>query len=213
MERIFKDVVFKVNHVVLKEQAVSVLFFQLIFFFRFLQILLNIFYKVEIKDDFSQTDETFRIDNVFQFVNFQFYVMQGQRNNGYIFMYAGIFAFFLLYLLALFLLTGSTFKQSKTDDVKDSMKLVIKALSFIMCLFLYILQIPMQTLLLQGYQCDEDNSEIIVLSSITCDSLEHKILMVASTFLLIVYLIFLLLESYIYTSNSFEEVVPWASFD
>lgn len=139
--------------------------------------------------------------------------MQGQRNNGYIFMYSGIFAVFILYLLALFLLTGNTFKQSKTEDVKESMKLVIKGLSFMMCLFLYFLQIPMQTLLLQGYQCDEDNSEILVLSSITCDSLEHKILIVTSTVLLIIFVIFLLLESYFYTSNNFEEVVPWASFD
>lgn len=36
MERVFKDVVFKVNHVVLKEQAVSVLFFHLVLFFSFL---------------------------------------------------------------------------------------------------------------------------------------------------------------------------------
>lgn len=93
------------------------------------------------------------------------------------------------------------------------MKLVIKGLSFMMCLFLYFLQIPMQTLLLQGYQCDEDDSDVLVLSSITCDSLEHKILMVTSTLLLIIFVVFLLLESYFYTSNSFDEVVPWASFD
>ncbi len=37
--------------------------------------------------------------------------------------------------------------------------------------------------------------------------------MVTSTVLLLVFITFLLIESYFYSSNSFEEVVPWASFD
>ncbi len=65
MERIFKDIIFKVNHVVLKEQAVSVLFFHVVLFFSFLQILFNIFYKVDIFDDFSESKDIFRIDNAF----------------------------------------------------------------------------------------------------------------------------------------------------
>ncbi len=58
-------------------------------------------------------------------------------------LYAALFGIFLLYLLALYLLTGNTFKQSKTEDVKESTKLFIKGLSFMMCLYLYFLQIPM----------------------------------------------------------------------
>lgn len=47
----------------------------------------------------------------------------------------------------------------------------------------------------------------------TCDSSEHKILLITSTLLLILYLVFLLLEQVLYSSNSFEKVVPWSSYD
>ena len=80
LEKVITDNIFKINHVMISNQAVSVLFFHVILFFSFLQILFNIFYKVEIVNDFSyslHSTSTFRIDNAFEFVNFQFYVMQG----------------------------------------------------------------------------------------------------------------------------------------
>lgn len=112
LEKVITDNIFKINHVMISNQAVSVLFFHVILFFSFLQILFNIFYKVEIVNDFSyslHSTSTFRIDNAFEFVNFQFYVMQGQRNNGFLLLYSCLFGLFILFLLLLFTLTGKTF--------------------------------------------------------------------------------------------------------
>jgi hypothetical protein len=71
----------------------------------------------------------------------------------------------------------------------------------------------MITLLLQGFLCDESATEEFALISLKCDSLEHKLLVIFSTVLLIVYFIFLVIESMLYFPNSFDNVVPWASFE
>lgn len=53
MEKYFLEQLFKINHVMLSNQAVSPILFHLILFLSFAQILFNIFYKVNIFSEFT----------------------------------------------------------------------------------------------------------------------------------------------------------------
>lgn len=53
LERQVKKRLFILNHIILSNQAVTVPLFHLIFFLTFIQILFNIFYKVEITNEFA----------------------------------------------------------------------------------------------------------------------------------------------------------------
>jgi hypothetical protein len=51
-EKLFLEKLFKINHVMLSNQAVSTFVFHIIRFFSFAQILFNIFYKVNVYNEF-----------------------------------------------------------------------------------------------------------------------------------------------------------------
>jgi hypothetical protein len=114
---------------------------------------------------------TFRVDTFFEFINFQFYVMQGKTESNFIMMYAILCCIFLLFLILLFSFSGEVFEQAKMDDIKDRTKIIIKVVSILMCLFLFLLQMPMITLFFQGYLCNESSGDELVVSGITCGSL------------------------------------------
>lgn len=127
--------------------------------------------------------------------------------------YCTLNGLFVIFLGMLFTLPGRTFEMTKTGELRESTKLAVKALSVLMCLFLFFLQIPMITLQLQGFLCDESPTDEFTLPGVNCQSTEHKVLVVASTVLLITYVAFLFVQSLFYCSSSFEEVVPWNTFD
>ena len=58
---------------------------------------------------------------------------------------AGIFLSFLFFLVVI---SSKVFEASKTEDVKEGTKLILKGVSILMCLYILLLQIPMQTLIL-----------------------------------------------------------------
>jgi hypothetical protein len=82
--------------------------------------------------------------------------------------------------------------------------------SLVVTAYLFILQIPLFTVLFQGYLCDETGD---VSLGITCASSLHSILILTSTLMLVVYIVFLVSQTLLFASNSFEIVVPWASFE
>ena len=82
------------------------------------------------------------------FVNFQFYVIQGGTDNNYIMLFAVLSAVFLAFLLSLYFLTGMVFERTKKESLGGTMRIVIRILSVLMCLFMFLLQIPMITLML-----------------------------------------------------------------
>lgn len=126
-------------------------------------------------------------------------------------LYSILNGIFLLFMILLLSISGRIFEASKIGELKENVRILARVLSILMCLFIFLLQIPMITLLFQGYLCDEDPS--LVVSSISCNSLEHNVLIFTSTILLIVYIVFLFVESIFYQSNSFDEGVPWSGFD
>jgi hypothetical protein len=54
IEKVFLEKLFKINHVMLSNQAVSTLVFHIILFLSFTQILFNIFYKVNVYSEFTE---------------------------------------------------------------------------------------------------------------------------------------------------------------
>ncbi len=58
IEKLFLEKLFKINHVMLSNQAVSPLVFHIILFLSFTQILYNIFYKVNVYTEFRENIQT-----------------------------------------------------------------------------------------------------------------------------------------------------------
>jgi hypothetical protein len=85
--------------------------------------------------------------------------------------------------------------------------------SLIMSLYIFFLQIPFTSILLQGFICNETFSTGLVTSSATCGSLENQLLIIFSAVLLIVYYAFLLAETLLFSSTSFEVPVPWGAVE
>jgi hypothetical protein len=71
------------------------------------------------------------------FVNFQFYVIQGgSSENGYIMLYAALAGIFLGFIALLLTFSGQVFENSKTEDMKEGIKVGIRLCSVVMCLFI-----------------------------------------------------------------------------
>jgi hypothetical protein len=78
--------------------------------------------------------------------------MQGESKDSFLVLYGAMSGILLLLIFSMFAMTGKIFESQKTEDNKDEgSRVLIKALSFILCLYLHLLQIPLLTLLFQGY--------------------------------------------------------------
>ena len=82
-----------------------------------------------------------------------------------------------------------------------------------MSLFLFLFQIPLITILLQGYLCNEDPNVDYTIQGMGCNSITHIFLTVLSSLTIIVYCLFLFLQQNLYTSNNFESVLPWSGIE
>lgn len=91
-------------------------------------------------------------------------------------------------------IANRAFEALKSEDIKDGMKILIQVLSIFMSLFIFILQIPFITILLQGFLCDEDANEMYTLPDIKCEGLTHKIFLLFSSIALTLYIIFLIIQ-------------------
>ena len=80
--------------------------------------------------------------------------MSGSDSTSFLMLYCVLSGIFFLFLLVLFAMSGRVFEESKTEDIKEGTKIVLKGLSILMCVFIFLLQIPMVTILLQGFVCD-----------------------------------------------------------
>jgi hypothetical protein len=156
----------------------------------------------------------FRIEEYFTFINFQFYVMQGESKHNFLILYGALSGILLFLICSMFAISGRIFDYQKSEESKDEgSRVALKVQSFILCLYLYLLQIPLTTLLFQGYLCDENSGEMLEISNLKCSETTHHILTIISTLILTIYIVFLLCEQTLFSSNSFEIVVPWASYE
>lgn len=121
------------------------------------------------------------------------YTLQSSSVSAFTMVYSILTGLFYVFLTTLFVLSSQAFEDSKTEDIKESFKLILRVLTFIMSLFLFLLQIPLIVILLQGYLCEEDPNEKYTLPEVSCSSGNHMIMMIFSTLTLIIYSIFLIL--------------------
>jgi hypothetical protein len=126
-------------------------------------------------------------------------------------LYIGLMGFFVLFLILLLVIGGKVFDLQKVGDLKETTRAFIKVLSLIMCLYLNIASIPMFSVIFQGFKCNDGYPGS--LSEVSCTGVTHDILILFSVVLFILYIGFITLESILYTTNSFENYVPWASID
>lgn len=116
-------------------------------------------------------------------------------------------------LIAIYGFGQRLFMMAKRDEIKDVYKYATKALSFIMASYLFIFQIPMVSINLQGYLCEEDPDDVYVLENVSCGSTANQIMVISSTVTLILYITFLFVQTMIYNSCDFETNIPWASVE
>ncbi|CDW84462.1 pas domain s-box family protein [Stylonychia lemnae] len=236
-ELILKRCFFEINHVLLGHQAILPIIYHAILLFEFIQLLFFIFYKVEVVNEFTyssyyhdlegvsnQTNSsttidadakfsTFRIDYYFAFTNFHMYILQQQSKDAFMMFHIVITVSFLLYVISIITLSKQIFKDERNDSLKEGMKYLVKFFSILMTVFLFILQIPMITIYLQGYLCEEDESQPYTLIGLKCYSLNHQLYIAFSTISLCLYILFLIIQSLLFTSNSFESSLPWGSLE
>jgi len=78
--------------------------------------------------------------------------MQGESKHSFLVLYGAFSGILLFLIFSMFAMTGRIFDSQKSEDNKDEVsRVIIKALSFILCLYIHLLQIPFLTLLFQGY--------------------------------------------------------------
>ena len=90
---------------------------------------------------------------------------------------------------------------------------MLKLLSLFMAFYLYIFQLPLMMLNLQGYLCSENPASGIVLPDVECGSVQNQIMIIVSTVTLLAYLAFLITQYLLYTSLNFETSIPWGCLE
>ena len=127
--------------------------------------------------------------------------------------WAAINGSFIVFLLLLVSVSGRVFEASKTADLKETTKILLKGLSIVMCLAIYILPIPIISINLQGFKCSTGTTSDLYAPAVECGTIMNSMLILFSSVMLLLYLGFLVLQSMLYTSNSFDSIVPWGTFE
>jgi hypothetical protein len=75
--------------------------------------------------------------------------MQGNSKESFLLLYGVLSGLLVLVIASMLAVSGRVFEQQKNEDSKDEgSRVLLKALSFLLCMYLFILQIPLTTLLL-----------------------------------------------------------------
>lgn len=97
----------------------------------------------------------------------------GSNEATFLYFYAIISGLFVIFLASIFFTANKLYEASKKDEIKESTKFVLGILSILMSLFMFLLEIPFTTALLQGYLCEEDPSLEYGNSELLCNGILH----------------------------------------
>jgi hypothetical protein len=128
-------------------------------------------------------------------------------------LYAILIGGFYLMIILMYGFAEPLYQAQKKEEFKDGTKMVIKLFTLVVSFYIFILQIPLVTVILQGYLCQEDPDDILIISGVVCGSLFSQVLVVCSTVTLFMYLIFISVQELIYTSSNYETKIPWGQLD
>jgi hypothetical protein len=65
--------------------------------------------------------------------------LTGNSEKAFIMLYVIMAGLFFLFLLTLVLISGKVFEEAKTEDVKEGTKIILRIISILMCLYIFIL--------------------------------------------------------------------------
>lgn len=98
-----------------------------------------------------------RIDSWFQFSNFHLYSFTALGD--FVTFYALMMGLIMATLFGIFLFADSMYKKAKTNDIHDSTLFLVQLFSLMLVAMMYVFEIPIITVLFQGFICGEDHSE------------------------------------------------------
>ena len=127
------------------------------------------------------------------YFNFPLLVIKSHDIGDFVNMMVIVDSVFLAFVFVTLLCAKRLFQSDKQAGLKDSVKLFVQILSLTMVFFLTISQLPMLTLNIQGYLCNEDLSLTYVID-VDCGSNTHYATIAIATVSLITYLVFILLQ-------------------
>jgi hypothetical protein len=165
------------------------------------------------EDSIDTSVANFFFGDYFKFMNFPMYVLEQNSVPLFTNLYEVLSIIFLLFLAVTIGFADSFFRTNKTGEMKESTRFLVRILSIVLAIYIFILQIPMAIVYLQGYLCEEDLDEVYVLDVVVCGSSEHLIFIACSTIGLIIFLSFIVLERLLFNSRNFETDIPWGSLE
>ena len=98
-----------------------------------------------------QPQNVIELYEAFQYLNFPVQALEAVSAQPFYTTYIFLVCLFYLMLALIYGFSESIYVAYKSEDLKDGTKFLIKLLSLVMAAFLFVLQIPMFTTLLQGY--------------------------------------------------------------
>jgi hypothetical protein len=81
----------------------------------------------------------FQIADYFKFANFHLYLESTQSDQAFLALFFGLNAVFLTFVLLIYAMSEQLFRDAKNQNLKDWQKLLVKMLSQVMALYLYIM--------------------------------------------------------------------------
>jgi hypothetical protein len=98
--------------------------------------------------------------------------LEAHSTQGFLGVYIALAVTFYALLIVIYGFGEKLYLALKKDELNDDFsKYMIKFLSLMMAAFLFFFQIPMVSVNLQGYLCEEDPDDFYVLEDIKCGSL------------------------------------------
>jgi hypothetical protein len=86
-------------------------------------------------------------------MNFHLYPLISHSQQGFTALYVFLCVTFYLIVAVSYGLADMLFKAVKSDELKDSSKMLVKGFSLLVGIYIFLFQIPIVSVLLQGYLC------------------------------------------------------------
>ncbi|TNV74753.1 hypothetical protein FGO68_gene423 [Halteria grandinella] len=172
-----------------------------------LKVFLQLAQTIEIKDT------VWRMDEQVKFANPALYILSAGNKDEYLTAYWVMSAIFYALVAVLIIFGKNLYNHMMNSVLTEGFKILVKVLSFILVVFMTILQIPFYTLLLQSFNCEEDSLIDYTIQDISCSGSDRSILVPFSIVTLLCYIIIIALQASIFQETKFHSTLPWAGYD
>ncbi|TNV87870.1 hypothetical protein FGO68_gene9965 [Halteria grandinella] len=161
----------------------------------------------------AEDDTSWRMDDQFKFANPFVYLFSTGQLTQYLASYWALTCLFYSIVFSLILFGPSLHQQLTTSTVASQTKIYIKILSLSVILFLTILQIPLLTVLLQVFNCDEKLITPYSIPELVCSGSERQLILPFSVVTMFIYLTVFITENLLLERIQYGSEQPWAAND